>query len=63
MTSKKKKPLELCPFCETETILKVAIAVNFRRSVICTSCGTIGPSETTKESAEELWNLRRKDVR
>lgn len=55
--------LNPCPFCGKEM---QKFEDNLRESgftVWCGNCGAIGPNETSKERAIELWNLRRPQAR
>jgi len=53
-----------CPFCASNmaefTSWFTAGADRHREfAIMCTNCGTIGPSDLGKSGAVEMWNMRR----
>lgn len=61
--------LKPCPFCgknkqqlSTFTALEGQRGEHKEYAIFCGNCGASGPNDLGQTGAEEMWNLRRRDV-
>lgn len=57
MTRYKKAPaLSICPFCAALGDQLKVLEFDDGCAVVCHCCGAIGPTDTRRDQAIELWN-------
>jgi Lar family restriction alleviation protein len=46
-----------CPFCASDQVTSIEIDID-RWSIVCNSCGGVGPTTESLAEAKEAWNGR-----